>query len=63
MKDASQSRRLLSLAAVLDGKSRAEAATIGGMDRAFDSYRRFVNMYSRRCATGFIASTPLGRMG
>jgi transposase len=32
-KDASQSRRLLSLAAVLDGKSRAEAATIGGMDR------------------------------
>jgi putative transposase len=33
VKDASQSRRLLSLAAVLDGKSRAEAATIGGMDR------------------------------
>lgn len=32
-KDANQSRRLLSLAAVLDGKSRAEAATIGGMDR------------------------------
>ena len=32
-KDANQSRRLLSLAAVLDGKDRAEAATIGGMDR------------------------------
>ena len=32
-KDANRSRRLLSLAAVLDGKSRAEAATIGGMDR------------------------------
>ena len=32
-KDANQSRRLLSLAAVLDGKSRAEAATVGGMDR------------------------------
>ena len=32
-KDASQARRLLSLAAVLDGKSRAEAALVGGMDR------------------------------
>lgn len=32
-KDANQSRRLLSLAAVIDGKGRAEAATIGGMDR------------------------------
>jgi transposase len=32
-KHVNQSRRLLSLAAVLDGKSRAEAATIGGMDR------------------------------
>lgn len=32
-KDANQSRRLLSLTAALDGKSRAEAATIGGMDR------------------------------
>ena len=28
-----QSRRLLSLAAVLDGMSRADAARIGGMDR------------------------------
>src|ERR687894_2195296 len=32
-KDANQSRRLLSLAAVLDGMSRTEAARIGGMDR------------------------------
>ena len=32
-KDANQSRRLLSLAAVIDGKNRSEAATIGGMDR------------------------------
>lgn len=30
---ANQSRRLLSLAAVLDGMSREEAARIGGMDR------------------------------
>ena len=32
-KDASQSRRLLSIAAALDGMSRREAAKIGGMDR------------------------------
>lgn len=32
-KDAKQSRRLLSLAAVLDGMSREDAARIGGMDR------------------------------
>ena len=32
-KHVNQSRRLLSLAAVLDGMSRAEAARIGGMDR------------------------------
>ncbi|PAQ06730.1 hypothetical protein CIT26_24430 [Mesorhizobium temperatum] len=31
--DARQSSRLLSLAAVLDGMSRADAARIGGMDR------------------------------
>lgn len=32
-KDAKQSRRLLSIAAALDGMSRAEAARLGGMDR------------------------------
>jgi transposase len=32
-KDANRSRRLLSLAAVLDGMSREDAARIGGMDR------------------------------
>ncbi len=32
-KDANQSRRLLSLAAVREGKDRAEAAKLGGMDR------------------------------
>ena len=31
--NANQSRRLLSIAAVLDGMSRSEAAKIGGMDR------------------------------
>src|SRR5271157_5322951 len=33
VKNANQSRRLLSLAAVLDGMNRTEAARIGGMDR------------------------------
>src|SRR5580692_3242534 len=33
LKDANQSRRLLSLAAVLDGMDRGSAAKIGGMDR------------------------------
>lgn len=32
-KDARQVRRLLALAAVYDGASRGEAATVGGMDR------------------------------
>lgn len=32
-KDANQSRRLLALAAVVDGMSRSDAARIGGMDR------------------------------
>ena len=31
-KEANQSRRLLSLAAVLDGMTRTEAARIGGVD-------------------------------
>lgn len=31
-KDAAQARRLLAIAAVLDGASREEAAKIGGMD-------------------------------
>jgi hypothetical protein len=33
VKDAGQARRLLAIAAVVDGASREEAATIGGMDR------------------------------
>jgi transposase len=32
-KDAGQARRLLAIAAVLEGASREEAAKIGGMDR------------------------------
>ena len=32
-RDSRQARRALSIAAVLDGKTRGEAAKIGGMDR------------------------------
>jgi len=32
-KDAAQARRLLAIAAVLDGASRTEASRIGGMER------------------------------
>ena len=43
VKDASQARRLLAIAAVLDGASREDAAKAGGMDRQTlrDSVTRF----------------------
>ncbi len=43
-KEPNQSRRLLSLAAVLDGMNRADAARIGGMDRQTlrDRVHRFI---------------------
>lgn len=44
---AGQARRLLAIAAVVDGASRMDAARIGGMDR-------------RRCAIGCIGSTAKG---
>src|SRR5277367_866254 len=47
-KDANQSRRLLSLAAIGDGMDRCEAARIGGMDR-------------QSCGIGFIGSTFTAR--
>ncbi len=45
-KNANQSRRLLSLAAVLDGMSRTEAARIGGMDR--QTLRDWVHRFNER---------------
>ena len=49
-KHVNQSRRLLSLAAVLDGKSRAEAARIGGMDR--QTLRDWVHRFNERGPDG-----------
>lgn len=43
-KHANQSRRLLSLAAVMEGRSREEAARIGGMDR--QTLRDWVHRFS-----------------
>ena len=57
-KHASQSRRLLSLAAVLDGMSRTEAARIGGMDR--QTLRDWVHRFNERGLDGLKDSWAKG---
>ena len=49
-KNANQSRRLLSLAAVLDGMNRADAARMGGMDR--QTLRDWVHRFNARGPDG-----------
>jgi putative transposase len=49
-KNANQSRRLLSLAGILDGMSRTEAARIGGMDR--QTLRDWVHRFNERGPDG-----------
>src|SRR5688572_6421381 len=49
-KNSNQSRRLLSLAAILDGMSRIEAARIGGMDR--QTLRDWVHRFNERGPAG-----------
>ena len=66
-KDAAQARRLLAIAAVLDGASREDAAEIGGMDRQTlrDWVIRFneqgpdglINIPSRACRPSSARST------
>ena len=51
-KHAAQARRLLALAAVLDGASRAEAAKIGGMDR--QTLRDWVIRFNEQGPDGLI---------
>lgn len=51
-KNAAQARRLLAIAAVLDGASREEAAKIGGMDR--QTLRDWVIRYNEKGADGLI---------
>ena len=49
-KNANQSRRLLSLAAILDGMSRTEAARVGGMER--QTLRDWVHRFNERGPEG-----------
>src|SRR5215468_3913782 len=50
--DTDQARRLLALAAVLDGQSRGAAARIGGMDR--QTLRDWVHAYNAKGPNGLI---------
>ena len=61
-KDNNQSRRLLSLAAVLDGMNRTDAARIGGMDR--QTLRDWVHRFNEAGPDGLLdnwASGPTPR--
>ena len=51
-KDVNQSRRLLSLAAVMDGMNRTEAAKIGGMDR--QTLRDWVHRFNNEGPDGLL---------
>ena len=58
-KDGAQARRLLALAAVLDGASREEAAKIGGMDR--QTLRDWVIRYNEQGPDGLSTSLRQAR--
>jgi putative transposase len=58
-KDASQARRLLALAAVVDGMNRSEAARIGGMDR--QTLRDWAHRFNQHGPDGLIDVKPPGR--
>ena len=55
-KDAHQSRRLLSLAAVREGKDREEAARMGGMDR--QTLRDWVHRFNAEGPQGLYDHRP-----
>lgn len=58
-RDGAQVRRLMALAAVADGKRRAEAAAIGLMDR--QTLRDWVVRFNAKGAEGLIDKTSPGR--
>jgi transposase len=58
-KDAAQARRLLALAAVLEGMKRTEAARIGGMDR--QTLRDWAHRFNQHGPDGLIDIKPPGR--
>src|SRR4051794_39528900 len=57
-KNANQSRRLLSLAAVVDGMNRTEAARIGGMDR--QTLRDWVHRFNAHGPDGLLDNWSKG---
>ena len=60
-KDAAQARRLLAIAAVLEGASREEAAKIGGMDR--QTLRDWVIRFNDQGPDGLINKSSPGAPG
>jgi transposase len=60
-KDAGQARRLLAIAAVLDGASREEAAKIGGMDR--QTLRDWVIRFNEQGPEGLVNKPSPGAPG
>jgi transposase len=60
-KDAGQARRLLAIAAVLDGASREEAARIGGMDR--QTLRDWVIRFNEQGPDGLVNKSSPGAPG
>ena len=60
-KDTAQTRRLLAIAAVLDGASRAEAAKAGGMDR--QTLRDWVIRFNEQGPDGLISKLSSGAPG
>ena len=57
-RDAAQCRRLLALAAVAEGRSRGEAAEIGGMDR--QTLRDWVHRFNAEGAAGLLDRKTAG---
>src|SRR4051812_42797096 len=57
-RDADQARRFLSIAAVVDGAPRAEAAKIGGMDR--QTLRDWVHRFNDEGPDGLVNQTAPG---
>jgi hypothetical protein len=57
-KDNNQARRLLSLAAVLDGMNRDDAARIGGMDR--QTLRDWVHRFNAAGPDGLSPNSNIG---
>jgi transposase len=61
VKDAGQARRLLAIAAVLDGATREDAAKIGGMDR--QTLRDWVIRFNQEGPAGLINKCSPGAPG